>query len=196
MYIITINGKGTILYTSIEIESKLIYYVVQQQYQSQKENNSRVRPKVVIDANLIGHPFILQGNGRAKAVVVIAKKFANEGIDVTIGPANKAVIELIVTPFQADPEIARQMVCSDSDCIISSYSDFPMYIGASASTDMVRSPKINVNKSSFTFKKLVTGQKNIMTWINNEVVAHFETILRWYRCFRCRCTIQIEESPR
>ena len=192
----TINGKGTILYTSIEIESKLIYYVVQQQYQSQKENNSRVRPKVVIDANLIGNPFTLQRNGPAKAVVVIAKKFANKGLDVTIDPANKGVIELLVTPFQADPEIARQMVCSDADCIISSDSDFPMYIGASASTDMVRSPKINVNKSSFTFKKLVTGQKNIMTWINNEVVAHFETILRWYRCCRCRRTIQMEESPR
>lgn len=31
-YIITINGKGTIIYTSIKIESKLMYYVVQQQY--------------------------------------------------------------------------------------------------------------------------------------------------------------------
>merc|ERR1711971_353466 len=83
-YIMTKIGQGIIIYTSIEIESKLIYYVVQQHYQSQKENNSRVRPKVVIDANFIGHSFILQGIGPARAVVVIAKEFAKEGIDVTI----------------------------------------------------------------------------------------------------------------
>lgn len=47
-------------------------------------NNSRVRPKGVIDANLIGHPFILQGIGTAREAFVIAKEFSKEGVDVTI----------------------------------------------------------------------------------------------------------------
>ena len=41
-------------------------------------------------------------------------------------PENKGVIKLLQTPFQADPEIARQMVCGDADCIISGDGDFPM----------------------------------------------------------------------
>ena len=60
-------------------------------------------------------------------------------------PENKGVIEIIIkTPFQADPEIARQMVCGDADCIISGDGDFQMYISASASTDMmIWFPKIH-----------------------------------------------------
>ena len=46
----TINGQGQLLYRSIEIDSKLIYYIVQQQYELQKGNNSRKRPKVKLQA--------------------------------------------------------------------------------------------------------------------------------------------------
>ena len=46
-------------------------------------------------------------------------------------PENKGVVEIIKTPFQADPEIARQMVCGNANCIISGDGDFQMYIGAS-----------------------------------------------------------------
>ena len=85
-------------------------------------------------------------------------------------PENKGVIEIIKTPFQANPEIARQMVCGNADCILSGDSDFQMYIGASASTDMmIWFPKIDYNSSSFKKAQLVTGQKGIMTWINNSL---------------------------
>ena len=51
-------------------------------------------------------------------------------------PANKGVIELLLTRFQADPEIAWKMVCSDADFIISGNSYFLMYISA-ASIDLL-----------------------------------------------------------
>ena len=85
-------------------------------------------------------------------------------------PENKGVIEIIKTPFQADPEIARLMVCGDADCIISGDGDFQMYISASASTDMmIRFPKIHYGSSTFKSAQIVTGQKGIMMWINNRL---------------------------
>ena len=70
----TINGQGQLLYRSIEIDSKLIYYIVQQQYELQKGNNSRKRPKVVIDANLVGFLFLFKGIGPARAVFFNRKR--------------------------------------------------------------------------------------------------------------------------
>ena len=85
-------------------------------------------------------------------------------------PENKGVIEIIKTPFQAEPEIARQMVCGDANCIISGDGDFQMYIGASASTNMmIWFSKIHYGSSSFKSAQIVTGQKGIMMWINNSL---------------------------
>ena len=72
----TINGQGQLLYCSKEIDSKFIYYIVQQQYKLQKRNNSRKRPKVVFDANLVGFLFLFKGIGPARAVFKIAREFS------------------------------------------------------------------------------------------------------------------------
>ena len=80
----TINGGSKLLYCSKVIENKAIYHVVQQQYELQKRNTLRKRPKVVIDANLIGYQFIFKGIGPARAVLIIAREFLQECIDVSI----------------------------------------------------------------------------------------------------------------
>ena len=44
----------------------------------------RTRPRVEIDANPVGYPFIFKAVGPARAVVSVAKKFVEAGIDVII----------------------------------------------------------------------------------------------------------------
>ena len=219
-----ISGQSSFLWRSIELDARLIYYVIEQQFQRAKSSNpsiSRLRPKVVIDANLIGYSFLFKGIGPIKAVFVIAKAFARDGIDVTIvcdnkelrhhskratisrkGEKERAKIKIIhnrfeltnllraadseapvnmmrmkklqkyittlehkidtvfpdnfveeltklvnaydgsitidATPFQADPDIARRVICGEADVIVSGDSDFAMYIGPDSSDIMIR----------------------------------------------------------
>ena len=73
---------------------------------------------------------------------------------------NKGSIDISEAPFQADPDIARRVVCGEVDCIISGDGDYAMYIGPSEGfTDMmIRDPYIQTNTLSFTNAKIVTGQ--------------------------------------
>jgi len=40
----------------------------------------------------------------------------------------QGAITMDVTPFQADPDIARRVICGEADVIVSGDSDFAMYI--------------------------------------------------------------------
>ena len=66
--------------------------MIEQQFKRLKESDpsiTRTRPRVVIDANLIGYSFISKGIGPVKAVYVVAEEFAKDGIDVSIVCDNK-----------------------------------------------------------------------------------------------------------
>lgn len=41
---------------------------------------------------------------------------------------NKGHIEVIETPFQADPYVARRIIHGEADCIVGGDSDYLMYI--------------------------------------------------------------------
>ena len=87
-----ISGQISFLWRSIELDARLIYYVIEKQFQRAKSSNpsiSRLRPKDVIDTNLIGYSFLFKGIGPTRAVFVLAKAFASDGIDVTIVRDNK-----------------------------------------------------------------------------------------------------------
>ena len=97
--------------------------------------------------------------------ILLMKRMADD-----YNPENKGEIEIIKTPFQADSEIARQMVCSDVNYIVPGDGGFQMYISASASSNMmIPFPKIDHRSSTFKSTQIVTGQKRIMMWINNSL---------------------------
>ena len=248
-----IQAQASILWCSVDVESNYIYHLIYQEFQ--KKTRSRQRPKVVIDANAVAFKYLFQGIGPSRAVIVLAKEFSAQGIDVIIivcdnsskrhhskratilrrgkreregiqlvenkielsnllrSPGNdsqetiqqinvlqksirtlekntnkvlpsnfiphmkqlvddchcenKGSIDVTEAPFQADPDIARRVVCGEVDCIISDDSDYAMYIGPSASTDMIiRDPYIHMNTLSFRKAKIVTGQESTMSWID------------------------------
>ena len=68
-------------------------------------------------------------------------------------------IEVITAPFQADPEVARRVICGDADCIVSIDSDYQMLLGSSTPTDMTIR-HVTLNDSTFKIKSavVVTGQ--------------------------------------
>ena len=71
---------------------------------------------------------------------------------------------------QADSEIVKRIVNGDADCIVSGYSDFSMYIGASGPTNiMIRDPKIKANCLLFTNSIILTGQKKRIEWIDSRL---------------------------
>jgi hypothetical protein len=246
-----INQQHSCLWRSIKLDIRLVYYAIEQNFRKQKEVDKtilRERPQVVIDANPIGYPFILRGIGPSKAVFVIAKEFAREGIDVLIvcdnennrhhskratmkrkgerararlelgddrrkltsmlrsddsdtagnlierdkliksirsnendtskvlppnfivniqrlvseyDCENKGKITVEETPFQADPDIARRIICGDADCIVSGDSDYQMYIGPNRSDMMVRFPSFDNTNLKLKSAILVTGQERV-----------------------------------
>ena len=270
-----ITGQGSCLYKSVELKSTDIYHVVHQQYKlnnntsttTTNNNNysnpttmtttttrTRTRPRVVIDANPVGYPFISKAVGPARAVVSIAKEFVEAGIDVIIVCDNqnkrhhskratiqrRGVIErgkiqlvekriilsnllrsstssspdslkniktiqreikklekgtgqilptdfveqiqqqvqhyesnrtsksiiVVIAPFQADPEVARRVICGDADCIVSIDSDYQMLLGSSTPNDItIRHIILNNSTLKIRTAVLVTGQKKVRDWI-------------------------------
>ena len=79
---------------------------------------------------------------------------------------NKGSLDVSEDHFQADPDIARGVVCGEVDCIISGDSDYTMYIGPlEAFTDtMICDWYIHMNKLSLRNAKIVTGQESTMNW--------------------------------
>ena len=67
-------------------------------------------------------------------------------------------ITIEVTPFQADPDISRRVICGEADVIVSGDSDFAMYIGPASSDIMIRLPKLDLNSLMLKSAILVTSQ--------------------------------------
>lgn len=80
---------------------------------------------------------------------------------------NKGSKDVTKAPFQADPDIARRVVCGEVDCIISNDSDYAMYIGSLASTDMmICDLYIHTNALSLRRAKIDTRQESTMSLID------------------------------
>ena len=76
------------------------------------------------------------------------------------------LVEVIIAPFQADPEVARRVICGDADCIMSIDSDYQMLLGSSTPTDMIiRHVKLDNNTLEIKSAVLVMLQQRIQDWL-------------------------------
>ena len=90
-------------------------------------------------------------------IAQIQELIRNNNVGLDNENDNNPSIELVVAPFQADPEVARRMFAFDADCIVSGDSDYAMLLGPGLHTDiMIRKPQLN-NSFTINSAKFVTG---------------------------------------
>ena len=79
-----IQGQGSLLFKSAEIEFNNIVYLIEQRHAERRSSTSRVRPKVTMDASLIGYKFLGTNLHPSNGVHLIATALAIRNIDVLI----------------------------------------------------------------------------------------------------------------
>ena len=81
-----IQGQGSLLFKSKEIEFNNIVYLIEHRHAKRERSQMtlRVRPKVTIDASLIGYKYLGTSLHPSNGVHLICTALANRNIDVLI----------------------------------------------------------------------------------------------------------------
>jgi len=81
-----IQGQGSLLFKSKEVEFNNIVYLIEHRHAERERSQmtSRVRPKVTIDASLIGYKYLGTSLHPSNGVHLICAALANRNIDVLI----------------------------------------------------------------------------------------------------------------